>query len=293
MKFQITFEISPPSIFGVPEEGRTVLPARPGEYFSDTIHTATLTRVGYGSLPEYRREDEAVSFFLRLRNVHGNFKDNFIFLTVEANSYNEAYNTAIQILVLFLQHLSLSQTRLFTYKPLIIESEDGRVYPVPKKFSLAAVTQYNLEQLKQDIQEAESFCSIQNSLLERALEYFDHALFLYDMRSQVTDVLSRHYQKLIAAVFLNLWKAVSTIVGGPNTDRDYQRRYRKLDFDYVFFTEKIEHLRNMRNSYDITHYSLDDKLLSEVDANYGAAQNIAVEVLRRYREYLLEQNDSK
>jgi hypothetical protein len=287
MKFEMTFEISPPGVFGVPEDGRTVLPARPGEYIGEAIHTATLTRVGYGSLSEFRREEEAITLPLNLRNVQGRMQDNFIFLQIDASTYREAYDRVVQVLEIFLQHLSLSQTRSFTYKPLIIESEDGRIYPVPKVVTISAVTSYNLEHMKQTIQEAEAFCSFQDSVLERALQYFDHALLLYEKRGQIDDVLSRHYQKLIAAVFLNLWKAVSTIVGDPSTDNDYQRRYKKFGFNHDFFKSKIEHLRNMRNSYDVAHYSLDDNLNNTINANFGEAQNIAAEVLRRYRQYLL------
>lgn len=91
---------------------------------------------------------------------------------------------------------------------------------------------------------------------------------------------------LISAVFLNLWKAVSTIVGDPSHDRDYQKRYKKFGFDYQFFTSKIQLLNKLRNSYDVAHYSLDENLLKEVDANVGEAQNIAAEVLRKYREHI-------
>ncbi len=286
MKFQFTFAISPSGVFGVPEEGRTVLPAGT-EYIGDAIDTVTWTRAGYGSLPEYRRADEAIALPLSLGNVQGQIQDNFMSLQVEVNSYTEAYSTVTQTLEKLLQHLSVSQSRQFTYQPLTIISEDGKVYPIPTSFTIASVTHYHLEQLKRDIQEAETFCTLQDTRLERALQYFDHALFLYELRTQVVDVFSRHYQKLIAAVFLNLWKAVSTIVGDPNTDKkDYQRRYKKFGFDYAFFTSKIELLRNMRNNYDVAHYSLDDNLLSAVEANFGAAQNITVEVLRRYREYI-------
>ena len=37
---------------------------------------------------------------------------------------------------------------------------------------------------------------------------------------------------------------------------------------------------------DVAHYSLDENLLKEVDANVGEAQNIAAEILRQYREYI-------
>ena len=286
MKFEITFEISPAGVFGVPEEGGTVLPARAGTYTGVSIHTATLTIVGYGSLSEYRQENEAIALPLHLGNVEGRVQDNFIFLHVDANTSTEAYDMVVQALEKFLQHLSVNQRRPFTYKPLIIESEDGKLYPVPKVLSLGRVTHYHLEQLSKDIQEAETACFVQDVVLDRALQYYEHAILLYERRGQIADVLSRHYQYLISAVFLTLWKAVSTIVGDPSHDRDYQKRYKKFGFDYQFFTSKIQHLNKLRNSYDVAHYSLNENLLKEVDVNVGEAQSIAAEVLRLYREYI-------
>ncbi len=40
------------------------------------------------------------------------------------------------------------------------------------------------------------------------------------------------------------------------------------------------------SSNQAIHYSLDENLLKEVDANVGEAQNIAAEVLRKYREHI-------
>jgi hypothetical protein len=286
MKFEITFEISPAGVFGVPEEGGTVLPARPGSYPGAPIHTGTLTIVGHGTLSEYRQENQAIALLLHLGNIEGRIQDNFMFLQVEASTSHEGYDTVVDVLERFLQHLSVSQRRPFMYKPLIIESEDGKLYPVPKVLSLGSVTHYHLEQLSKDIQEAEAACFLEDAVLDRALQYFEHALLLNEKRGQIAPTLSRHYRYLISAVFLNLWKAVSVIVGDPSHDRDYQRRYRQFGFDYQFFTSKIQHLNSLRNSYDVAHYSLDENLLKEVDDNVGEAQNIASEVLRRYRDYI-------
>src|SRR6266700_2499229 len=98
MKFAITFKIYPEGVFGVPEEGGTVLPAKAGTYPGAPIHVATLTIVGYGSLSEYRQENEAVRHPLHLGNVEGQIKDNFIFLQVDANTYTEAYDMVVQAL---------------------------------------------------------------------------------------------------------------------------------------------------------------------------------------------------
>src|SRR5437868_7289863 len=111
MKFTITFQIYPEGVFGVPEEGTTVLLARPGSYPGAPVHTGTLTIVGHGTLSEYRQENQAIALPLHLGNVEGRIQDNFMFLQVEASTYREAYDTVVDVLERFLQHLSVSQRR--------------------------------------------------------------------------------------------------------------------------------------------------------------------------------------
>lgn len=290
MKFNITFKISPPGPFGIPEEGMTVLPTIPDfTYESPPLDRKTGLVMGYGSFSKYREENKATNLSFTLGNVQGHIRDNFLSLEVDSNTSGEAYIIVQQALETFLQHLTLSQKRPFTFEALIIESEDGQLYTIPPIIGLGNFTTYNLDKLRQDIQEAEASYHLQDSRLDRALQYFDHALFISEKRKQIADVLSRHYRYLIASVFLNLWKAVSTIVGDPNNDKkDYQSRYKKFGFDYDFFKLKIEYLRELRNNYDVAHYSLDENRLNEIDANIGKAQNITSEVLSQYRKYLLE-----
>jgi tetratricopeptide (TPR) repeat protein len=278
MKFNITFKISPSGLFGVPEEGWTVLP--PSEITSPALDTKTGLVLGYGSLSKYREEDNAINLSFTLGNVQVRIQDNFFFLEVDSNTSNDAYSIVLQALETFLQHLTLDQARPFTYEALIIESEDGQLYRIPTIITLGNNAVYDLDKLRQDIQAAEASYHLQDSKLERALQYFDHALFISEKRKQIADIFSRHYRYLVTSVFLNLWKAVSTIVGDPSSDRDHQRRYKQFGFDDDFYRSKIKYLHTLRNNYDVAHYSLDVNQLNEIDVNIGKAQSIASEVLR-------------
>ncbi len=287
MRFQITFEIAPGGPFGVPEDGRTVLPGDPASGVGDTYHSRTLTRVGFGTLSRYRSPEDAINQPIEISGLKGHIRDTFIVLNVEADTPGQAYERAQAALESFLQHLALRQPQSFSYKPLILESEDGeKVYPIPRAVWIASVTTYNLEALRRHIEEAARFASLADARLARALQYFEHALFLRDQRTKALDPLSRHHRHLLAAIFLNLWKAVTTIIGDPSKDNDYQSRYRTYGFDYSFFQQKIERLRQLRNDYDIAHYHLSPDRLEEVQKHEGEAQSIAMEVLVRYRQYL-------
>jgi len=287
MEFLITVEISPSGRFGVPQAGWTVQPGRAGESYGDTFHSDTGIRVGFGTLPEYRAMENAIEVTLKLGRAEVRIRDNFAFLKIDASSSSEAFNLATRELDRFFQHLSLSQGTVFTYEVLIIETSDRRTYPVPTEVILSKITMYNLDHLRDEILEAQSYQDISDERLSRALEYFELALILYQTRGEIAGAFNRHHTQVIASVFLNLWKAMSSIVGDPNEDRDYQSRYRTLGFDQRFFEEKIEKVRDLRNNYDVAHYVLDGSGIERLEADYGEVQQIVTDVLKRYREFVL------
>lgn len=94
------------------------------------------------------------------------------------------------------------------------------------------------------------------------------------------------YKSLIASVFLNIWKAVSAVVGDPSQDADYQRRYRELSLTDDFFQTRIESMRKLRNDYDVAHYTLDAGRLAQIEQEFGQSQVTTREVIGRYRERL-------
>jgi hypothetical protein len=151
-------------------------------------------------------------------------------------------------------------------------------------------TRYNLDQVADALNSAATVAALADPTLDRALHYFEHALFFNARRRELAPPPSRHHRMIISAVFLSLWKAVTTIVGDPSRDADYQKRYRQFGLDRTFFETKIERLRTLRNDYDVAHYTPTDEQSKEIEAIYGEAVSIAAEVIRHYRDYLTQQN---
>ena len=151
---------------------------------------------------------------------------------------------------------------------------------------LGSVTSYNLLALESALEQAASSVAFEDLRLTLAIDYYQQALLLFGSRRLISDPLFRQHSMLISAAFLNLWKAISSIVGDPSIDNDYQSRYRNLGFDYEFFQEHIEKVRELRNDFDIAHYSLEIEDLKAVEEQFGEASQIAQEVLKRYRESL-------
>jgi hypothetical protein len=190
----------------------------------------------------------------------------------------------------FIQHLSVSLTRLFTCKAILITDERGGYYDIPRFVIMSSVQGYNLSLLRDKIKEAEKAASLTESLLNKALHYYEHALFLFENRAAMTDIFSPHMQYLISAAFLNLWKAVSSILGDPSCDKDYQKRYKMLGLSCDFFRSDVEFVRKVRNSYDVAHYHISEDGFKEIERHFGKAAEVATCVLHAYRQYLLSGN---
>jgi hypothetical protein len=146
----------------------------------------------------------------------------------------------------------------------------------------------NLNEVAEALRSAATFTTATDERLDRALHYFERALFLFARRRTLASPLSRHHRTLISAIYLNLWKAVTTIVGDPSRDPDYQRRYRRFGMDHDFWQDRIERLRSLRNVYDVAHSELTEASSAEIEAAYWEGVSKAAEVIRRYREHLAQ-----
>jgi hypothetical protein len=286
MQFSVFYEVAPEGIFGVPQAGTTVLPARPRDFYTDA-YTNTGIRIGHGTLPEYRPDDQAIRLALVLGDGSVRIEDNFITVTVEADGAGQAYTAATRLLESVLSNLAVDLRHAFSYRPLEIRDEHGTPYPAPKTMHFETTT-YNLDQVAEALRAAATFTDVTDERLDRALLYFEHALFLFARRRTLAPPFSRHYRTLISAIFLNLWKAVTTIVGDPSRDADFQRRFRQYGMDHEFFQTRIHPLRELRNDYDVAHYALTQEVVDEIEARYGEAVSTAIEVIRRYRQHLAE-----
>jgi hypothetical protein len=288
MRFRLTFELAPTGPFGLPEERKTVIGSKPGDTGPVTVtspvaDSRAFVIVRHGTLSNYRSPDDAIDVTVTLGRSTGKLRDNFMFLEVDAPTAEDARKIAAEEVDKFLRRLTLSQGRAFSSKLLVLEDETNKVYPLSKVLELGNMTFYNTAKFAEDIQDAQLDLGKNDERLERALEYYEHAVFLYENRMAIAPLQSQHFRLLISGIFLSLWKAVTAIIGDPSIDKDYQRRYRQLGFDDQFFKDKIEKIRELRNDYDVAHYTLDAERLKDTEAKFGECQQSAAEIIKRYR----------
>jgi hypothetical protein len=287
MRYTAIFEISPTGLFGLPEGTRTILPTD-AEYQSDFyIHSQADPRprkVAWGSLSIYRSPEAKLDEPLDFGEVKGRITDNYASLMVEADNADEAKGKLITSIDRLLQQLALKFSVPLSYRGVVMEDETGKRYPIrTETMPIIGLRTYNLDELRDEVRQVQAYVGLNDDRLDRALTYFEHAVWLFEQQSQQGDFRSRHASQVASSIFLNSWKAITTIVGDPN-EGDYQSRYRKLGLDYNFFKNGIDKITKMRNTLDIAHHHLDATVVEQVEEAMGEALGVAREVIARYRD---------
>lgn len=288
MLVTVVLEIAPSGAFGLPQDGVTVV-SGPREGTGDIYRRIgpDFVRAGYGELSEYRRPEDALCLSIRLPGAHVKIRDNFASVSLEATDTGEAMRAAISTLDKYLRHLMIEEPRPFSVKPLFAETDDGQAARAPfGSTTLANVTGYDLAALREHMEEAATFADLVDERLDRALDYFSHALFLYSKRMGIAGPFSPHQKFLVSSVFLNFWKAATAIIGDPALRKDrFQRRFVDIGLPKAF-RSRIERLKKLRDDFDVAHYSLDEDRTQHLEENVAEAQNICRDVISQYRVFL-------
>ena len=284
MRFLLACEVTPSSPFGLPDGDVLVLRAPGGKFVGPSVHSRAGVRFSHGTLPEYRTVESRLSTSTSVHETRLRFVDNGLELQFEATDRSIALETGLGIVDRFLQRLALEHGRRFSARPLFLEDETQALVPLPFTVFSGTVTVFNLPELKTQIETAATNLDVHDDRLQKALDYYEHALFLSSAAPQADGLAQSHRtaSHLLAAAFLFLWKALSVVVGDPSIDKDYQSRYRALGLDHKFFTETIEDIRRGRNDDDVAHYRLDDEGIETVRRQFNSAKLAVREVIKAY-----------
>jgi len=301
IEYYFIFRIKPEGVFGLPEENTTVIPSRIKEWISPTVDTIAGKLIGYGTLSQYRAEEEKFTLDTEVLGVGIRFNDNFMHIRILSKDWREALDKALKLvkdliiaLTLFYgvpqkKDIKFTASTLFTYEIVAGYDFYGRVIPLPKALYLGTARFYDIEALKTQVKSSlELLELLDDERLRKSLEYFCHAIFLEEQRTKVLRIPGMEFQQLylLSDIILNLHKAVAVIIGDPSVDKDYQRRYREYGIDYSFWKEKIEELRRIRNAWDVAHYRLDKEALKSLNKKIGDAIDTTRKVIMKYVEYL-------
>ena len=210
MRFTLLFIVEPAAYFGLPEQGKLVIPAVAGsDTYSPSVDSKSGLVVGHGTLPQFRRDEDRISLSIEIAGCHFQINDNYVRFSIDADSEETALRRGTTLFEDFLRRLTALQGDLFQSELLQIESEIGgiSVRPGPREIRLLNVTAYNLETFSENLQKAASRSHIKDERFEKSILYYEHARLLFTLRNHI-DSLSSHYSFLIASVYLQLWKKV-------------------------------------------------------------------------------------
>jgi hypothetical protein len=287
MKFTLSAQLSPSGEFGVPQDKCIVVPAASKVTIHHPVIDLFLRKVaGHGSMSVYRRDDEAIRESLQVDEFKIRFSDNYVFVELESDNYQDALERSQKFLERFTIQLSVRLRRSVSYEIFGLIDEEKRRYSIPEFFDFGSVATYSLSRLREAIHAAAELSGSVDESLARASQYFEHAVFLYEKRTGLARPGTRHFSALISSVFLSLAKAVTILVGDPSSDRDHQSRYKKFGLSGDFYEKKIKRVWDLRNSYDVAHHDLSGHGAEVVEQNYGEALETTVTILAHYIEYL-------
>jgi hypothetical protein len=130
--YKILFRVEPPSYFGLPEGDKLVIKAELGrQILGSVFDNKSGNLVAHGTLPEYRRYEDALKFRISLKDGELEVNDNFFTLSIDAESEQAAVTRGVSVFEKFLRLLMVQHGDLFTFDLIQIEGPDGRVTSKP------------------------------------------------------------------------------------------------------------------------------------------------------------------
>jgi len=290
MDYRFLLKVSPPAFFGLPDGSRIVVPVKPEsqQIVGPAFDPRTGHLVMHGTLSHYRNKEEKLQFELRNNKICLSINDNFFEFSFSAATNQEAENQLIEAADHFVRSMSVLYGTRFWYTVVVAEV-DGVPYHMASvhSFPILNATIYNLEQLQHRITDVFRWSSIINDRLNKALQYYDFALLLFET-FVMGKIGATHTQLIVASAFLQFWKAITTVLGEPGTDRDYQRRFREIGFPKDFWSSRISPLYDIRNEEDVAHYSLSYHSVTDLLNQFKDVSTVCKDVISTYAEYLLK-----
>ncbi len=286
--FEVLFELSPPGAFGLPGESRIVLPTPIENAYGPTLDTRTKQLVSHGTLSVYRSEGNRFSVEEKSQDYEIKAYDNFFCVKVKAESDRTAIEMARNLTeAILLRWAVYSGGTRFTARTVQMTDAEGKVYPISRTMVLLSIRSYDLSSLKGNLVDAVKGASLQDERLVRALAYFDRFLLLQEMASNSSylDPFAREAGYLASEMMLNLYKSITSILGDPTIDSDYQSRFKMIGLKDGFWEDRVKPIKRIRDDLDVAHYTIKDAT-QELRQKISEASQTCQEVIKAYMAWL-------
>ena len=114
MRVQAYGSIKPAAKFGVPDGDAIVFPG--GDIHGHPVLSVPLVKFGWGSMPRYREDDEAIKLCLTLGTITLELKDNYFIARGKFSNFKEAQKSISDSLQIFVSSLSVADSALYTIR---------------------------------------------------------------------------------------------------------------------------------------------------------------------------------
>lgn len=249
------------------------------------LDTRTGQLVSHGTLSQFRSPDQVLNAATTTKDFSLSILDNFLELIINhAEHVQDATDKTLSFIDLLLQSLSSLYGERFFYTLLSVEDANGIPQPLQTKhlqIQIFQATFYNIDELKERFIQATEWALAADKIVKKALFYFEHACLLNEF-SQTLPAMSPHASFSRALAFLQLYKALTSIVGDPSSDKDYQSRCRKIGLAKDFWQLKVKPLYDVRNDEDVAHYSHSIPEPGAFHAKYFEAVTVFREAIGAY-----------
>lgn len=291
--YRVVFQLSPPGAFGLPDGAAIVVPARKGSKIEGPIvDTRSGNIVGHPTLPAYRAESEALSIALQVGPIKFVLRDNFLTASIDAENDRAFERPVLTAVELFIQALGVQHGHRFSALFLQAEDSTGRQLALSESLSVEIkfqFTTYNIQEISERATTAANWVNCADERMKKALFYFDHSCLL-DEFAGTLPMGDRHASLSRSMAFLQLFKAITAILGDPSRDRDYQRRARQIGLERDFWAKRAKPLYRIRNDEDVAHYTNKFPEMGDYISHSERAKALLLDVLRSYSSYLDRDN---
>jgi len=285
MLFYVIFVVSPPGWFGLPDPSRIVIPSTQTGIHSAAFSEVSNAMVGHGTLSEFRRADEALTIAKTREGITISLRDNFVTVELSAVSASDAFDRARLHISMMCGILSLKHREQFSYSLQAVEDEAGQCHrpEVQDPSTILRATWYKLSNLKANIEQAIDWVGQKDEKLYRALIYSDHA---FSLESLAINMRGKPAQSAMtqALAFLQLFKALTVILGDPSMDKDHQNRFRTLGFPSDFWQVNVKPLYRVRCDQDVAHYSMTTPNVEDFKVHFDQAVDLLHRVITAHTQ---------
>jgi hypothetical protein len=281
---RIHYRITPPAYFGLPSGNRIVLPAD-GKQRVVRVHSEdplTRQRVFHGTLSEFRSAEAIFELHIEDGATHLHFVEDSLFASASEET-SEQINTVHARVENVLRLLSIENGERVGAEILAITDSTGRPLPfiLPRIGPILRTTLYSFTGLAETLQNCVRWSAVLDEKAERSLLYFEHGCLLLEHADTLPST-SWHTAFSRSMAFLQLFKALTTLIGDPQIDRDYQSRCRSLGLPKDYWRNRVKPLYVVRSDRDVAHHSQMPHQTTEFLGHYSKALEVLKEVLHAH-----------